>query len=338
MPMILSSFFKSKPSPPLRIADVLLLQDHQEEALLHNLTDGCKRLNCSTPHGMAARLLSALKLGKVKKIVADNGDRQKQDDDVAPTYVTSGPDSSSERCKREADRCLLHLIAESKDELQKMKDLRIQMESVLQNVKAGLPNVNLLDAKKLESNDRVEEGLGFNTNLRPNKLLFDQSLTCDDVPIEEDRLEGRDILEAELEVELERLQLHLDAVELSTNPPQEATEDSPVNSSISTRSYSISCAEVVDPTIDDGEEEVCMDTYYEVPPYELGRKLHELLETRQEEQIRELEAALEFATQELLEKEREISWWKDTAHLIIRHVKEPSRLDFQHAQHTHHLI
>ena len=136
----------------------------------------------------------------------------------------------SERCRREANfnvgiGCgLLHLIAESKNELQKMTELRIQMESVLQNVKEELRNNDLLGPKKLESNDGVEEGLGFNNNLRSNKVLFDKSFKCNDVPKQEDCLEGMDRLEAELEVELELLQLHLDTGKLSTNPPQKTTK------------------------------------------------------------------------------------------------------------------
>ncbi|XWS70498.1 hypothetical protein CRYUN_Cryun03dG0053200 [Craigia yunnanensis] len=144
-----------------------------------------------------------------------------------------------------------------------MTELRIQMESVLQNVKEGLRNNDLVAAKKLESNAGVEEGLGFNSNLRSNKVLFDQSLKCDDVPNEEDCLQDMDRLEAELEVELERLQLHLDTCKLSTNPHQETMEESTVNNYISARSYIISCGEVIDPTVY-GED--CSDSHSGVPP------------------------------------------------------------------------
>ncbi|XP_007011721.2 PREDICTED: protein POLAR LOCALIZATION DURING ASYMMETRIC DIVISION AND REDISTRIBUTION [Theobroma cacao] len=334
-PFLFSPFHKSKSSPPLRIADVLLLQEHEEESLL--LMDGCRGLNCATSRRFAARLLSGLKRGKVKRRIV--GDRKEDDDDEAPHDGTDGHDSSKERCRREVDFnvgigcCLLHMIAESKNELQKMTELRIQMEGVLQNAKEELGNKDLPVAKKIESNDGVQEGLGFNSNPRSNKVLFDQSLKCDDVP--DDCLEGMDRLEAELEAELERLQLHLDSGNLPTNPPQETVEESTINSTVSSRSYGISCGEEIDPAIDCQEED-CSDSQSGVPPFELERKLHELLETRQQEQIRELEDALGRARQELREREREISWWKDAAHLLSRHVKEPSRLDFHHGQHTHH--
>ncbi|KAG4197970.1 hypothetical protein ERO13_A05G059400v2 [Gossypium hirsutum] len=304
-PLLLSPFSKSKPSPPLRIADVLLLQDHEEDSLL--LMDGSRRI--------AARLLSALKRGKVAKRVI--GDESKEDDVAPPDHETDAPDFSS-GC------CLLHLIAESKNELQKMKELKIQMENVLQNVKEGLLNTDILVCKNLESNDGdgVDESLGFNSNLTSNKVLFDQSLNCDDAP-KDDCLEGMDRLEAELEVELERLLLHLDSGKSSTIPPEKNIKENTVNTT-SVRSYN---AEVIDPTIE-AEEEDRPDSHGGVPPYELERKLHELLETRQEQQIRELETALETARQELREKEGEISWWKETAHLMLKHVKQPSGLKF----------
>lgn len=82
-PLLFSPFSKSKPSPPLRIADVLLLQDHEEDNLL--LMDGSRRI---------ARLLSALKRGKVAKRVL--GDESKEEDDVAPPdHETDAPDFSS---------------------------------------------------------------------------------------------------------------------------------------------------------------------------------------------------------------------------------------------------
>ncbi|XP_052885114.1 protein POLAR LOCALIZATION DURING ASYMMETRIC DIVISION AND REDISTRIBUTION isoform X1 [Gossypium arboreum] len=345
-PLLLSPFSKSKPSPPLRIADVLLLQDHEEDSLL--LMDGSRRI--------AARLLSALKRGKVAKRVI--GDESKEDDVAPPDHETDAPDFSSgnninfpifyilafeisnsnvfylfkeaEICGKESNFnvgvgcCLLHLIAESKNELQKMKELKIQMENVLQNVKEGLLNTDILVCKNLESNDGdgVDESLGFNSNLTSNKVLFDQSLNCDDAP-KDDCLEGMDRLEAELEVELERLLLHLDSGKSSTIPPEKNIKENTVNTT-SVRSYN---AEVIDPTIE-AEEEDRPDSHGGVPPYELERKLHELLETRQEQQIRELETALETARQELREKEGEISWWKETAHLMLKHVKQPSGLKF----------
>ncbi|OMO61576.1 hypothetical protein CCACVL1_23409 [Corchorus capsularis] len=310
--------------------------------------DGCRgSLNYSTPRRIASRILSRLKRGKVKRVfVVGDSRKDDGDDDVAPPDVTvDAPNAPPERCKREANLnvgigfCLLHLIAESKNELQKMTELRTQMETLLQNVKEELKNKDLPVVKKLESNEGVDESLGFESGLISNEvLLFDQSLKSeDDVPRDDEylELEGMGRLEAELEAELERLQHHLDSGKLSTDPSQEPMEESISSSTASARSFSISYGEVIDPT-NDGQEEDFADSYSGVPPFELARKLHELLETRQQERIRELEAALERAREELCEKEREISWWKDTAHLVSKHIKDPSRLNFQLAQHSRH--
>ncbi|XP_039050948.1 protein POLAR-like 1 [Hibiscus syriacus] len=282
----------------------------QEESLL--LMDRCLGLNCSAPRRIAARFFSAIERRKVKT--------KGEGDDVAhPNQAAARPDLSSERCRTEANfnvviGCfLLQLVAESKNELQKITELRIQMESVLKNVKEELRNEDLfISAKEIESNNGVQEGLNM------EKVIFDQPLKFDDVPKEDSCLEGMDRLETELEVELERLELHFRSGKLSTNQPQDPIEESSVNSS--SRSESMSYGEVVDPT-----EEDCPDLQPAVPPYELERRLHELLETRQEEQIRELEIALASAKQELRDKEKEIYWWKDTAQLMSMHVQEPSR-------------
>ncbi|RZR84865.1 hypothetical protein BHM03_00011768 [Ensete ventricosum] len=62
--------------------------------------------------------------------------------------------------------------------------------------------------------------------------------------------------------------------------------------------------------------------YRGVSARELERRLHELLETRQQERIAELESALECAERKLREKESEVCWWKDTARLVSQHKSE----------------
>lgn len=74
-----------------------------------------------------------------------------------------------------------------------------------------------------------------------------------------------------------------------------------------------------------------------VCPYELERRLHELLESRQEEEIKELEFALEDAKQRLHSKEAEASWWKDTAYVVSEHIPEPSRITSNSHSHRYPL-
>lgn len=64
-----------------------------------------------------------------------------------------------------------------------------------------------------------------------------------------------------------------------------------------------------------------------VCPYELERRLHELMEIRQEEEINELQTALEDAKKRLHVKEAEASWWKDTAYIVSEHIPQSSRIN-----------
>ncbi|CAG7891456.1 unnamed protein product [Brassica rapa] len=50
------------------------------------------------------------------------------------------------------------------------------------------------------------------------------------------------------------------------------------------------------------------------------------METRQEEEINELQSALEDAKKRLHVKEAEASWWKDTAYIVSEHIPKPSRI------------
>lgn len=74
-----------------------------------------------------------------------------------------------------------------------------------------------------------------------------------------------------------------------------------------------------------------------VCPYELERKLHELMETRQQKEIKELEIALDDAKQRLHLKEREASWWKDTAYIVSERIPEPSRITYSSRTHPYPL-
>jgi hypothetical protein len=79
-----------------------------------------------------------------------------------------------------------------------------------------------------------------------------------------------------------------------------------------------------DDQVDEGDEE-STPCHSGVPARVLERRLHELLQSRHEERIAELERELEHAQRKLQEKEREVSRWRDTAKLASHH-KDESRL------------
>jgi hypothetical protein len=71
---------------------------------------------------------------------------------------------------------------------------------------------------------------------------------------------------------------------------------------------------------DDGDDDNAC--YNGVSAVELERRLHELLHERNRDRIEELEAALQRAEKKLVEKEMEVSLWKDTAKLALRQDNE----------------
>ncbi|KAG2319506.1 hypothetical protein Bca52824_012719 [Brassica carinata] len=62
------------------------------------------------------------------------------------------------------------------------------------------------------------------------------------------------------------------------------------------------------------------------------RKLHEQLETRQQEELQKLETALSRVERRLQEKEMEVSRWKDAACLLAQRVPESSRAGLEWVQ------
>lgn len=154
-----------------------------------------------------------------------------------------------------------------------------------------------------------------------------------------------DQMEAELEAELTRLQLasNEDDEECATPRQDHQLLDAEAESEVASENQSPACVlQNGSAIIDDGaarsehgreededneaeEEEERVACHTGVPARELERRLHELLQSRHEERIAELESELERARRKLREKEREVSRWRDTAKLVSRREDE-SRL------------
>ncbi|XP_022133236.1 protein POLAR LOCALIZATION DURING ASYMMETRIC DIVISION AND REDISTRIBUTION-like isoform X2 [Momordica charantia] len=230
---------------------------------------------------------------------------------------------------------LLYLVLASRNELSKMADLRRQMELFLQDIKEELRRKGdpfepfQLNTDLACSSTDCQEGPCSTSQLSyqqdfSSQILSDAQSTIPNhswksCPHEQGECQERiDELESEFEAELERLQIHLE-VESSSGRIEQLRIKTAKNAS-STRSCRWSSSEVIDPQEDGTEGQ------HGVPPIELERKLHELLETRQQERIKELEGALECAKQELTDKESEVSWWKETAKVISQHIPVHSRL------------
>lgn len=96
--------------------------------------------------------------------------------------------------------------------------------------------------------------------------------------------------------------------------------------------------------MEDNTPELSNNEFYCVSPRDLERKLHEVLEARQQERINELESALDYAMQQVLEKERELSCWKGSQHLpaipslLMKVMKQAVEPEFEVGQTSKSLI
>ncbi|CAL0319128.1 unnamed protein product [Lupinus luteus] len=234
----------------------------------------------------------------------------------------------------------LYFMVASKNELAKIVELRKEMEMLIQNVKGELQSKDLL-LKSLKPSDAFASSLndiqevsrsnsqpGSKCNLVPNGLFEHKKGEKDEHADEINNLQ------AEFELELERLHLYLEGEEAASGDANKEVaefnsrmgEDRNSQGNVedsSTESHSSSSDEIImDPQgASDGLS-------LGVPPFELQRRLHELLETKLRERITELEYSLECTKQKLMEKEMEVTWLKDNAPPISQHIPETTRFTF----------
>ncbi|BFG17938.1 hypothetical protein CerSpe_042110 [Prunus speciosa] len=359
--LILSPFRYTK-TRHIRIADILVDEEEGSETDGYDCVgdfnmdgigdlpkdDRLMALQCSTPRRIISRWLSSLRRSKRRrsdvvrsqKIFKEVARRETGDESTHATCSTHGLKQSGQFVEDNGSfnlgvACgLIYLIVASKNELTKMVELRTQMELLLQNAKEGLQSKNApFDAKPLELNEMniASSTTDFHqaSSSSSDSQFSLQSGVVRDVCSEYIRNEegegerdecvaGMDQLEAELEAELERLQLQLDSENDSSNSkyPQQRLKVK----------ASRDCALVIDCDEAGPPDYAEMPCDYGVPALELERRLHQVLEARQEERIKELEVALEYAKRKLHEKEIEVSWWKETATAtrVSHHVPDPS--------------
>ncbi|OWM86792.1 protein POLAR-like 1 [Punica granatum] len=334
--------------------------DEEAEAEIVGAMNGFRRqqlanascgFECASPRRVVSRLFRRLRERR-RCVHCGDGDEKEPVDDRSPSLSSltleakggSGDEGSSVGTAKSDDSgpfikdnrfnmgiacSMLYLIASSKNELSKMKELRTDVEMLLQNVKEEMRRKDSISETSiskasptascltdLKEVSRCGSLLSSRATTAPYVLQGEETITISSLSIvcdesRKESVEGMDQLEAELEAELGRLQLQL---ETESFPQSKKITG---NNSTAKRSGSLSLGEVVDP------DESMTEVHGGVPPIELERRLHELLESRQQERIKELEAALDCIKLKLSEKEREAKWWKDTALLMSCHVPEP---------------
>ncbi|PRQ26889.1 hypothetical protein RchiOBHm_Chr6g0299451 [Rosa chinensis] len=334
----------------LRIADILL-DDRDGDGDLFEMDRPRKTdhhltiIQCSTPRRIVSRWFSALKRARPRKVNARSDNRDNEivkESNLARTMCSTNgfnSDGGPGRCGMDSSSfnlgvaCgLLCVVAAGKNELNKMVELRTQMELILQNAKQEMGSKNALinDPKPAAESNEIHFA-SFSTNFQQASTSGSQfSLQsvggrdeCSDYCVGnegeggDEYVAGIDQLEAELRAELERMQLQLDSESnssISKSPQQQRLEGMGGIGSNRREGDSAST--------DYSDHEMLWGCGF--APLELERKLHLVLEARQEERIKELEDALECAEQKLEEKEREVSWWRNAAILMSGHDPEPS--------------
>ncbi|WZZ30423.1 hypothetical protein YC2023_013824 [Brassica napus] len=320
--------------------------------------EGCMRIRLPSPRRAMSRWFTSKEKvkGKKKKAMVESRMRDYDDsvrirnfseDDhhrVGQSTDSSPSTIDSELKGREflfnigVSCYLLHLIATGREEVHKILDLRNDLEKLLECQNDEMKRKH---QEFIKIRDNIEKLLEFhNDELRRKQEQCETSSEVVDGPEsssdhyhfpqfldtslieregslkhyvykegDEDFGGEMDQLEAELEAEFELLQIGQDHEgNYSKQLVSEKGEDS---EEMRFRYMSLG------PVLEE-QQGVC--------PYELERRLHELMEIRQEEEINELQSALEDAKKRLHVKEAEASWWKDTAYIVSEHIPKPSRI------------
>ncbi|KAJ3708053.1 hypothetical protein LUZ61_011758 [Rhynchospora tenuis] len=186
---------------------------------------------------------------------------------------------------------LFLLLSKSTSEYNKMTDLHKQMKALLEEIKKEFENKSRACSLCSTSSD----------------LSSDLYKICDEEnkgKNEDSRCVRMDHMEAELAIELDRMRFSEDSSSLM----KEEQRDQIPGKWIDFCENLSSNFEQFDETWEDDCSQNCG-----VSPYELERKLHELLHQRQQERIEELEYQLHSLERKLFERETEINRWKGIA-------------------------
>ncbi|CAL5046446.1 unnamed protein product [Urochloa decumbens] len=255
---------------------------------------------------------------------------------------------------------LVLLLSKSAVELNKMVELRAQMEALVseirqaarwkENANNGAPAASVVSVESNGSSAAttaaVKDPIAFPA--AENDAASNCSRTTAGAVV-------MDQLEAELQAELGRMQragagaggtdrtahggdhriAPMEGLELPLLKVKTKAGKAIIDGTTAAKDH----GEVVDGNVDDDDEEYDeaeeedeegYDEDGTSPPHggvsarALERRLHELLQKRQQERIVELESALDAAQRRLHEKEREVVWWRDAAKLVS-HRRDESR-------------
>ncbi|PIA60299.1 hypothetical protein AQUCO_00300061v1 [Aquilegia coerulea] len=227
---------------------------------------------------------------------------------------------------------LVFIIAAYRNELSKMAELKKEMELLISNFKIVVLRKDDVASESSQSNNNdstfsVVENTSEISLIQNNAIIPSGSLRLERKTVLEhdphsvtDTPNGQEYsavqlhqLEAELEKELERLQLTLDEEEEWLGHRLFRQKEINIENTDSIKT--VKTSEEMK-----GSQLLDCENSYIICPRELERRLFELLEEKQQKRINELESALKHSEKKLLEKEMEVNWWRDSARLASPQV------------------
>ncbi|KAM0893828.1 hypothetical protein ACQ4PT_024864 [Festuca glaucescens] len=289
----------------------------------------------------------------------------------APELLVDTPRSSLGRKKPEEElmsmnlglgASLVLLLSKSAVELNRMVELRAQMEALASEMRQMTPGNEKQGAAApaASSTTSSQESTVIKDPIAAEDALSDNCSGARTADRRAVAVMDHSQMEAELQVELGRLQMQHRAVHVEKRaiaPPMQGLELPPLQvktkNHVPVDSPSRSCVDdgdVVQGNAEEDEEDDDEEEEYDdedddlseghgavldgnsSPPHggvsarALERRLHELLQRRQQDRIVQLEAALDGAQRRLQEREREVVWWRDAAKLVSHRRDESRRL------------
>ncbi|RLM55197.1 hypothetical protein C2845_PM10G04690 [Panicum miliaceum] len=224
---------------------------------------------------------------------------------------------------------LVLLLSKSAVELNKMVELRAQMEALVSEIRHAAQwkeNANHPAGAPTASTSRESNGSSATTANVKDPIAFpaadaDAASNCSRTTAD-NAVSGRaaavviDQLEAELQAELGRMQRGTDRTAHGGGDERIAPMQGLELPLLKVKTKAGNAVGY--------DEDRSSPPHGGVSARALERRLHELLQKRQQERIVELESALDAAQRRLHEKEREVVWWRDAAKLVS-HRRDESR-------------
>ncbi|WOL13515.1 protein POLAR LOCALIZATION DURING ASYMMETRIC DIVISION AND REDISTRIBUTION-like isoform X1 [Canna indica] len=214
------------------------------------------------------------------------------------------------------------MLSRWETEFKKLKELQFEMEVLLKEIRDKVATKDVTSGimesynkfSSSSSDCSLDVSKCNSTSFQNHRTIFqmeEANSTAESDRHSDDQIsienQSMDQLEAELIFELEQLQLNLERKDSAMLSERERLELAYETTSSSESSK---------------HQEEYDNVHCGVSASELERRLYELIHTRQQEEIAELESELELTKKMLVDKETEVSWWKDTASLSSPHHEE----------------